>query len=206
MACFARARRWIAPAVIALMCCVHAQRACARGTSTHFLAELDAGATLSGSGGPAASIALGAGGKLECLPPRFYVIGTFAASTYTASSSAAQSPWPATENGRFADLALGPRVYVPVLGVRWFGEALLGASHASATYDEAGLSTELVADEWLVLAMVATGVQWRLLPALSIGLRVAFSFNEAGLIGVARLAGVHDTARTSIGLGAAWQF
>ena len=89
-------------------------------------------------------------------------------------------------------------MYLPIAGrLRWFGEGLLGASYASATYVEPGLPLPLRPGEWLLLGVVATGLQWRFTTAFAAGVRVAFSFNEAGLAGVSRMAGVHDGARTA---------
>jgi hypothetical protein len=202
---FSGTRRGLVFAAIAAACCAFAARAHAGGT--HFLAELDAGALLSGDGGPTASVALGAGGKLRGFAPRFYLLGTFGVGEYEAAPAADLATWAGSETGTFSDLALGPRVYVPIIGrLRWFGEGLLGASYASATYVEPGLPAPLAAGEWLLLGVVATGLQWRFSTAIAAGARVAFSFNEAGLAGVSRLAGVHDDARTAVMLGATWHF
>lgn len=202
---FSGMRRGLAFVAIAAACCACTARAHANGT--HFLAELDAGASLSGDGGPAASLALGAGGKLRGFAPRFYLLGTFGCSEYEAAPAADVATWAGNETGTFSDLALGPRMYVPIFGrLRWFGEGLIGASYASATYVEPGLPAPLSAGEWLLLGVVATGLQWRFTTAFALGARVAFAFNEAGLTGVSRLAGVHDAARTSVMLGATWHF
>jgi hypothetical protein len=201
------AQRHIVLAVIAAACCARAAPAHARSSGTHFLAELDTGALLSGDSGPAATIAFGAGGKLRGFAPRLYLLGTIGCSEYEASPPAAEATWAGIETGTFSDLALGPRVYVPIFGpLRWFGEGLLGASYAAASYAEPGLASALQAGDWLLLGVVATGLQWRFTRALALGVRVAFSFNEAGLTGVARLAGVHDSARTTLALGATWHF
>jgi hypothetical protein len=198
-------RRGLAFAAIAAACCACATRAQARGT--HFIAELDAGALLSGDGGPAASLSVGAGGKLRGFAPRFYLLGTFGCSEYEAAPAADVATWSGNETGTFSDLALGPRVYLPIIGrLRWFGEGLIGASYASATYVEPGLPAPLAAGEWLLLGVVATGLQWRFTSAFALGARVAFAFNEAGLTGVSRIAGAHDGARTSVMLGATWHF
>jgi hypothetical protein len=178
----------------------------AKRPGSHFLAEVDAGACLSGDAGPAASVAFGAGGKLKGFPARFYLLGRMGQSEYQATSSAAMSPWPGAERGSFSDFAIGPRVYVPLVGpLRWFVDGLFGATLASGTYVEQGLAP-LSAEQWLALAVVSTGLQWRLLYELSISARVGVAFNEAGLIGVERVAGVHDTARTTLTGGLTWLF
>jgi hypothetical protein len=172
-------------------------RAYARGAGTHFLLEADAGACLSGDAGPAASLAFGAGGKWKGFAPRLYLLGSFARSEYAANS---------IEHGSFSDLALGPRVYLPIAGpLRWFADAQFGASYAEGSYLEPELA-ELSADQWLALAVISSGLQVRLLQMLSVGARIAFAFNEAGLVGVSRLAGVHDPVRTSITAGVTWHF
>jgi hypothetical protein len=188
------------------VCLARPAAAHARGPGSHFLAELDLGACLSGDAGPAASFALGAGGKFRGFPARFYLLGRFERSEYSATSPAAISPWPGAETGNYADLALGPRVYLPIVGeLRWFTDGLVGASWVSGTYVEQGLAP-LSAEQWLPLAAVSTGLQLRVLYALSIGARVEFAFNRAGLVGVERSAGVHDAVRTTITGGVTWHF
>jgi hypothetical protein len=198
-------RRWLLPLACALAFCARPAPAHAKRPGTHFLAELDAGASLTGDGGPQASIALGAGGKLKGFAPRFYVLGSFARSAYEASSGA---PFDGDEYGSFGDLALGPRVYLPIAGpLRLFVDGQLGASYASATFVERDSGRgPLSADEWLGLGIVSSGLSLRLIRALSIGARVSLAFNEAGLAGAARLAGVRDPVRVSINAGVTWHF
>jgi hypothetical protein len=178
-----------------------APRVAAKDRGTHFLAELDGGALLSGSGGPAVRAVLGVGGKLEHTPARFYLIGQYALSTYAADDSHAGS-----ERGVFDDWALGPRVYLPlVASVRIFLEATFGATLASGTYTTAGLAP-LQAREWLALAQLSAGLQWRVLYELSLGLRGGLALQQTGLVGVARSAGAHDLLRPSIMAGLTWHF
>lgn len=201
-----RLRRWVAAFGIALAFTAGPATAHAKPRGSHFLAEVDLGACLSGDAGPAASIALGAGGKFKGFPARFYLLGRFGRSEYQATSSAVMSPWSGAESGSFGDLALGPRVYLPLVGpLRWFLDGLFGASLASGTYLEPGLAP-LSAEQWLALAAVSTGLQLRLLYELSFGARVEFAFNQGGLIGVQRVAGVHDSVRTTFTGGLTWHF
>ena len=191
---------------LALGCVTHAAPAAAKRPGTHFLAELDGGVLLSGSGGPAARVAVGAGAKFTNFPARFYLLGSFSASAYEAAAARSVSPWPGSEEGNFDDFALGPRVYLPIVGpLRFFAEGLFGATLAYGTYTEQGLAP-LHAYEWLALAQVAVGLQWRLLYELSLGVRAGLAFNQAGLTGVARVAGVHDEARPTLTAGVTWHF
>jgi hypothetical protein len=194
-------------ALVFVFVCIAAPTAAhARGPGSHFLAELDAGACLSGDAGPAASIAIGAGGKFRGFPARFYLLGRFERSEYSATSPAAISPWPGSETGDFSDLAFGPRVYLPIVGpLRWFADGLIGASWVSGAYVERGLAP-LSAEQWLALAAVSTGLQLRVSYALSVGARVEFAFNPSGLVGVERSAGLHDPVRTTITGGVTWHF
>ena len=184
----------------------HAAPALAKRPGTHFLAELDGGAVLTGNGGPAARVAFGAGAKLKRFPARFYLLGQFAASSYQADAPSELSPWSGVEEGSFDDLALGPRVYLPIVGpLRFFVEGMFGATLASGSYVEAGL-LPLEGDQWVALALVSTGVQLRLLHELSIGLRAGFAFNATGLTGIARVAGIHDDVRPTLTGGVTWHF
>jgi hypothetical protein len=173
---------------------------------THFLAELDGGAVLSGCGGPAVRAAFGAGGKFKGFPVRFYLLGQVGASSYVASPARELSGWLGREQGSFYDFALGPRLYLPIIGpLRVFVEGLFGASLASGTYEEAGLA-RLHAYEWLALAQLSVGLQWRLFHEFSWGVRAGLAFNETGLTGIARSAGVHAAARPGLMTGVTWHF
>jgi hypothetical protein len=189
--------RWPLLAAVAAVCLLHALPVQAKRAGTHFLVEIDAGACLSGDAGPAASVAFGAGGKFKGFAPRFYVLGSYGYSEYSAES---------VEEGGFSDLALGPRMVLPIIGpLRWFIDGSFGASYATGRFLEPELAP-LAADEWLALARVSTGLQLRLIKTLSLGMRVGFAFNEAGLVGVSRLAGVHDPFRTTVSAGVTWHF
>lgn len=181
-------------------------RAAPRDRGTHFLAELEAGGVLTGSGGPAMRLAFGAGAKWRSFPVRFYLVGQLGTSSYTAQ---APPPYPtasSSEEGAFQDLALGPRLYVPVWGpLRVFVEGLVGATFASATRARYAGAT-LTAHEWLALLQLSAGLQWRILYQLSLGARASVALNEAGLVGVARYAGVHSDARPSITGAVTWHF
>ena len=169
---------------------------------THFLAELEGGVLLTGDAGPALRASLGAGGKWKGFPARFYGIGQFGVSSYTASSPAHAG----SESGAFQDLALGLRVVLPLVSeLRVFVEGLVGASLASARYMEPGLST-LHAREWLGLALFSGGLQYRVWYELSVGVRVSLALNPSGLVGVARDAGVHDGGRLALTGGLTWHF
>jgi hypothetical protein len=189
-----------------LAACVAAPSAAHARPGTHFLVELDAGATLSGNGGPAAALALGAGGKLKGFPARFYLLGRTSVSEYDADASSPASAEPAIESGSFRDFALGPRVYLPLIGpLRWFAEGLFGASDASGTFLEPGL-LPLSAEQWSPLAMISSGLQMRIFYELSLGVRFAMAWNGPGLIGVERVAGLHDPMRMSVTGGVTWHF
>jgi hypothetical protein len=179
--------------------------AAARSHGSHFIAELDGGASLSGDGGLAARLAFGAGGKFRGFPLRFYLLGQLATSRYEAEVPRAVAR-SGVEEGGFVDLALGPRVYFPITDAwRVYGEALFGASFATGRYAELG-RPPLQAQEWLWLAQLTLGVQWRIVYALSLGVHASFAFDEAGLVGVARSAGVHAAVRPSVMGGIAWHF
>jgi hypothetical protein len=173
---------------------------------THFLAELEGGALLTGDAGPALRAAVGAGGKWKGFPARFYAIGQFGVSSYAASPPTYLTARAGAESGAFQDLALGLRVVLPVVSeLRVFVEGLLGASLASARYMEPGLAP-LHAREWLGLALLSGGLQWRVFYQLSVGARVSLALNPSGLAGVARYAGVHDGGRLALTGGVTWHF
>jgi len=181
-------------------------RAAPRDRGTHFVAELDGGALLSGDAGPALRAALGVGAKWKGFPLRFYLIGQLGVSSYTADAPPLLAAPASSEQGTFVDLALGPRVVVPIYGpVLAYVEAVGGTSLASASHIEPGRA-RLQAREWLGLFQLAAGVHWRVLYSLSLGVRFSVAWNESGLPGVARYAGVHDAARLSIGGGVTWHF
>jgi len=97
-------------------------------------------------------------------------------------------------------------VVLPIVSeLRVFVEGLLGASLASARYTEPGLAT-LHAREWLGLALLSGGLQWRVLYQLSLGVRVSLALNPSGLTGVARYAGLHDGGRLALTGGVTWHF
>lgn len=198
------------PTRTALIICVglllvsETARAGPRDSGTYGIAELEGGALLSGNGGPALRAALGAGAKWKRWPARFYIVGQFGASSYSADDPAMRGS--AAEEGAFYDLTLGPRVYLPIVGaLRLFVEGQFGASLASASHFEYGRSTAY-AREWLWLVQVCAGLQWRLLYELSIGARVSLAFNGSGLPGVARYAGAHSAARPALTGGVTWHF
>ena len=177
-------------------------RAQARGS--HFLLEVGAGATLSGDGGVAVSADLGAGGKFRAFPPRFYWIAHFGLSHYEEERLSALPPQ--HEEGSFYDLATGPRVYVPLSGeLRWLGEALLGASRVEGRYSQPDLGP-LSAERWLLLGLLSTGLQLRVLQQLSVGVRITLALDQGTLPGVHRLAGASSPARTSLTTGLTWHF
>jgi hypothetical protein len=170
------------------------------------LAELDAGALLSGDGGPAVRGAFGAGAKFKHFPVRFYLLWAIGASAYVATPAPGASVWSGNEQGSFYDVALGPRLYLPIIGpLRVFVEGLFGASRASGTYEAEGMPA-VHAYEWLALAQLSAGLQWRVLYELSWGVRAGLAFTESGLTGVARMAGAHDAARPSLMAGVTWHF
>ena len=188
------------------LCAANHARAAPRDRGTHYLAELDGGALLTGQSGPAFRAALGVGGKWKGFPLRFYLIGQFGASSYAAEAPAGLATAAATEQGAYEDLALGPRVVVPIYGpLRLYVEGVFGASLASARHIEPG-RPELYARQWLTLAIVSAALQWRVLYPLSLGVRFSAAFNEDGLPGVARYAGVHDAARLALTGGVTWHF
>ena len=178
----------------------------ARDPGTRFLAELEGGALLTGDAGPAVRASLGFGGKWKRFPARFYLIGQLGASSYVASPPAYLAARSGSESGAFHDVALGLRVLVPVVSeLRVFVEGLLGGTLASASYSEPGIA-ELSARQWLGLALLSAGLQWRFLYQLSVGARVSLALNPAGLVGVARYGGVHDGGRLALTGGLTWHF
>lgn len=178
-------------------------RAQARGS--HFLLELDGGAALTGDGGAALSADFGIGGKPPGWTPRLYFIAHGGLSLYGVEDEGVDGV-ALHEEGDFRDIAAGLRVYVPIAReLRWLGEALLGASYATGRYTEPGLGP-LEAEEWLLLGLLSTGLQQRVLQELSIGARVTLALNETGLVGVHRVAGASDAARLTITAGLTWHF
>lgn len=177
-----------------------------RDPGTRYIAELEGGALLTGDAGPAVRASLGFGGKWKGFPARFYLIGQLGASSYVASPPAYLASRMGSESGAFHELALGLRVLVPVISeLRVLVEGLVGGTLASASYIEPGIA-ELHARQWLGLALLSAGLQWRFLYQFSVGARVSLALNPSGLVGVARYAGVHDGGRLAITGGLTWHF
>ena len=173
---------------------------------THFLAEVDGGVLLTGDGGPALRAALGAGFKLHRTPLRLYLIGQFGVSSYVAEPSPVVAASGRTEQGAFEDFGLGPRLLLPVYGpVRVYAECVVGTSLASARQVAAD-RPDLYARQWLGLVQLSSGLQWRVLYPLSLGIRFSAAWNADGLAGAARYAGVRDDLRLSLTAGGTWHF
>lgn len=202
--------RWLAAiSTCTLVLCatgVHAQAAISGDPGTHFLAELEGGVLLSGDAGPAMRASLGVGAKWKGFPARFYAIGQFGASSYVASPPRELAAGGGRESGAFQDLALGLRVVLPIVSeLRVYVEGLGGGTLASARFQEPGLGT-LHAREWLGLALLSGGLQYRIFYQLSVGARLSVAFNPTALAGVARYAGVHDGGRLMLTGGVTWHF
>lgn len=181
-------------------------RAQPRPSATYFLGELELGASFTGDGGAAGAVTFGGGGMLRGSRLRFYLLGRAGFSQYGDDGRGALGSRRGHESGSFRDLALGPRVYVPLWGnLRWYVDGMVGASHASGSFTTAG-GPSLQAYEWVWLINAGSGFQLRMSRMLSLGLRVNFAFNGDGLIGVMRNAGLHDPVRTAATGGVSWHF
>lgn len=196
LATFALATLWPGAAA-------HAQPA--MRPATHFLAELELGAAFTGHGGPAGAVTFGGGGMLRGSSLRFYLLGRASLSEYSAGAAGALGGH-GHESGSFRDLALGPRVYVPLWGnLRWYLDGMVGGSHVSGSFASAGRPA-LEAYEWVWLLNAGSGLQLRVSRLVSLGLRANFAFNGKGLVGVMRSAGLHDPLRASLTGGVTWHF
>jgi hypothetical protein len=173
---------------------------------THFIAEINGGATLAGNGGFDVGGLVGVGGKLRGFPPRFYLVGEFAFSTYGNSGTVSGIPKHYHEGNRYRDMALGLRVYIPIFGpFRLFADLLGGATHASGTLERTGLTT-LMASGWSPLGLVGLGVQFRLFHHLSLGLRGKIVFSDDGMQALHDFVATDPIIRTSLSAGLTWHF
>lgn len=175
-----------------------------RRKGTHFIAEINGGATLAGNGGFDAGGLAGVGGKLRGFPPRFYLVGEFAFSTYADSGAIAGIPKQYHESNRYRDMALGLRVYIPIRGpFRLFADLLGGATHASGTLERTGLTT-LMTSRWSPLGLVGMGVQFRLFHHLSLGVRGKIVFSDDGLQALHDFVASESILRASLAAGLTW--
>ncbi|MCC6749700.1 MAG: hypothetical protein IT371_18685 [Deltaproteobacteria bacterium] len=164
---------------------------------THFLAEVNGGASLRHDGGVAFSGLLGAGGRLG--PLRLYVVGEVGYRS-DASTDAGSTGRGYHDVRSFRDLALGLRVYLAVVGpMRLLTDVQVGGTHVSAALDRPGLPIRHAAG-WLPFFQLGAGLQVRLLHHLSVGLRgtvVATSDDLGGLRAMVAQTGVHRVALTA---------
>jgi hypothetical protein len=153
-----------------------------RAVGTHFLAEINGGSGLNGRGGLVIGGVLGVGGQLRRVPLPLYLVSEF---SYSASSQEGSGPTPRSafrDERSYRDLALGLRVYVPIVGpLRLFADLLGGTSHASATLEREAWITPISATGWSGLAMMAIGLQMRLFYPLSLGVRARVVFTGDAL-------------------------
>jgi len=173
---------------------------------THFLAEVNGGGSFWGGAGLSVGGLLGVGGKLRGFPLRFYLGGEFA---YSSNTETGASPTLGTEfrdQRGYRDLALGLRVYLPVLGrLRLFGDILGGGSWVSGTIARGDLVERSVSG-WEGLAVVGGGLQLRLVKGLSVGLRARYALTGDELDGLRSAMGVPSHRPASVMAGLTWHF
>ncbi|MCA9667214.1 MAG: hypothetical protein KC503_16560 [Myxococcales bacterium] len=172
---------------------------------THFIAELSGGATTYGHGGLALEGIFGIGGKLRGFPPRFYLIAELGYSSNTISGAAPQTGASFRDERTYRDLAAGLRIYLPIFGpIRLFGDALIGASHISASLSRDGHDLD-VATGWQTLVAVGGGLQVRIFHHLSLGARFKAVVTGDDVAGLRALSGTSPT-RLSATAGVTWHF
>jgi hypothetical protein len=175
-----------------------------RRPGTTFIAEVNVGATLSGD--LAVGGLLGVGGKLKSFPPRFYLVGEFIHSTANQSGVLPGLPLSYAERLRYEDMALGLRVYFPIIRrVRLLLDVMGGASQVTGSLRRESLAP-LDLDCWRPLGLLATGVQVRWFYHLSIGVRARVVYTDDGTAALRELRGGGENVRASVTGGLTWHF
>ena len=175
----------------------------------HLLAEVGTGLTLgAGEGGtPTAgatgSVTLGVGGKLAGAPPRLFLVAGLDRSTWGATSV---DRFGAASVRRAAGTwTVGGRAVFPLWSRRWRAVAQLGlgASSVEARGRREGLPPVHTKESHGTM-LGALGLQWRLHPHLSLGLRADRSWSlddGADLAAAAAGLGEEGAGRGRVGLG-----
>jgi hypothetical protein len=162
------------------------------------------GATLGGE--LAVGGLLGVGGKLKGFPPRFYLVGEFNHSTATQSGILPGLPLSYSEQLRYEDMALGLRIYFPIIRrVRLLLDVMGGASQVAGSLRRESLAP-LDVDSWRPLGLVATGLQVRWFYHLSVGLRARLVYTDDGTAVLRELRGGGEDVRISLTGGLTWHF
>lgn len=173
---------------------------------THFLAELQGGAALFGSGGPAFGLVLGGGGRIPRAHPRVYLIGELSGySAHTAGQSVSLD-MAYVDRRAYLDLAIGLRVYVPLLrGLRLVADLQAGGSRVDALLERTGLPPRAGVG-WRPLLQVAPGVQYRWRRSASLGLRYRILLTDDDLGGLRALVHAEAPRRSILTASATWHF
>jgi hypothetical protein len=179
----------------------------ASAQGTHFIAEANAGVAVPMGyegdyrSGLAMGLTFGFGGKFKDNPTRFYLIGQFNSSTFSADR--------VFNNKRrlvvrqVTDINGGLRMLWPVNDrLRVFGDLALGLAQIDSTASSPGLpSNILLSDTGSSSAFfTAAGMQLRLMRSISVGGKAdfAFIFDEGEVDVVGRASG-GDTTGAQVG-------
>jgi hypothetical protein len=175
-----------------------------RRPGTTFIAEVNVGATLSGD--LAVGGLLGVGGKLKGFPPRFYLVGEFIHSTANQSGVLPGLPLSYSEQLRFEDMALGLRIYFPIIRrVRLLLDVMGGATKVVGSLRRESLAP-LDLNSWRPLGLLATGLQVRWFYHLSLGLRARVVYTDDGTAVLRELRGGAENVRILVTGGLTWHF
>lgn len=178
----------------------------AQDRGTHLLIELGGGSTTFGSGGPAFTVLFGGGGKLQHIPLRLYLFGEMTYMVGRTSGETGLLGLSYTDQRAYGDLALGLRLYLPLAGrLRLFTEGLAGASHVGVHLEREELGT-VSAGGWVPLAGFGAGLQYRVLSALSLGLRGKLLLTDDDIAGLRRMTGDGSPLRSTAMVCFTWHF
>jgi len=171
---------------------------------TTFIAEVNVGANLTGD--LAVGGVLGVGGKLKGFPLRFYIVGEYIHSTATQAGNLPGLPLSYSERLRFEDMALGLRIYFPIIRrVRLLLDVMGGASQVGGSLLRQSMAP-LDVDGWRPLGLLATGLQVRWFYHLSLGLRTRMVYTDDGTAVLRELRGGGESVRISVTGGLTWHF
>ncbi len=177
-----------------------------RKKGTHFVAELQGGAALFGSGGPAFGALFGGGGRIPGSRPRLYLIGEVAGYGARTAGESAALDLEYIDQRSYLDVAAGLRIYVPLLyGFRAMADAQAGGSRVSARLERSGLPPRSGVG-WRPLFQVAVGVQYRIRRWLSLGLRHRILLTNDDLAGLRELVQAEAPHRSLLTASLTWHF
>lgn len=165
---------------------------------THFLLEAYGGANFAQGIGSTVGLRGGVGGKVPGLPLRLYWLNEV---SYSSSRSAGGA---FIDESDVLDAATGIRGYVPIWGpVRIFGDALVGGTYTSTTLQGPSLRPAR-AGNWYGSGLLGGGVQFRILPSLSLGVRVLARLTRDPFAELRSRLKLNSSVPFTVSAGATW--